>query len=391
MTSTAPLRIVLADDHALFRQGLKTMLRRRSEVTIVGDVASLADLDRVLADSACDVVLLDLQMERNALSDIERLARLVRVVVVTASEHPSNALASLQAGASAIVFKRFAIETLVEAIRASGTATFGCRRACKPRCEHAPSPKRRNVSPDVSAKSFDSWRSGSRISRSPSASRSAKPRSRRTSTRSFEARGPRSRRRHPLRDPRRPDRSGRGPLLARSIIAQRRARSPRQCRVDEHSRRAADLPCSTGRPMPEQEFSNRHRPFGGCASNEGRLAPWLLSACTALRNGSPKPIVRRSMDMSVSFVAQISSLVDLVARRSAVVPRSSSPAGSHQPRSRPTSRNPTPQGSSRETGRASWTRAEPSFMVAEPADASDEQRPRTTTNSRAWRRRNRWH
>jgi two-component system NarL family response regulator len=118
MTRPVPLRIVLADDHALFRQGLKTMLRRRSEVTIVGDVASLADLDRVLADSACDVVLLDLQMERNALSDIERLARLVRVVVVTASEHPSNALAALQAGASAIVFKRFAIETLVEAIRA---------------------------------------------------------------------------------------------------------------------------------------------------------------------------------------------------------------------------------------------------------------------------------
>jgi len=117
MTPSAPLRLVLADDHALFRQGLKTMLRRRPEVAVVAEVERLADLNRVLADTGCDVLLLDLQMERNALGDIERLARDVKVIVVTASEHPSNALAALQAGASAVVFKRFAIETLMEAIR----------------------------------------------------------------------------------------------------------------------------------------------------------------------------------------------------------------------------------------------------------------------------------
>lgn len=119
MTATMPLRLVLADDHALFRQGLKTMLRRRPEVAVVGDVERLADIDRVLDQTPCDVLLLDLQMERNALADIERLAKIVRVVVVTASEHPSNALAALQAGASAVVFKRFAIETLMEAVRAA--------------------------------------------------------------------------------------------------------------------------------------------------------------------------------------------------------------------------------------------------------------------------------
>jgi len=118
MKPAAPLRLVIADDHALFRQGLKTMLRRRPEVTIVADVESLADLDAVLVTTPCDVVLLDLQMERNALGEIGRLAHLVRVVVVTASEHPSNALAALEAGANAVVFKRFALETLVEAIRA---------------------------------------------------------------------------------------------------------------------------------------------------------------------------------------------------------------------------------------------------------------------------------
>src|SRR5437762_10127998 len=45
-------------------------------------------------------------------------ARLVRVVVVTASQRPEDALAALQAGARAVVFKRFAVETLMEALRA---------------------------------------------------------------------------------------------------------------------------------------------------------------------------------------------------------------------------------------------------------------------------------
>ena len=113
------IRVLIADDHALFRQGLRTMLRRRTEVTVVADVARLTDLEPLLADGACDILLLDLQMEHNALADIQRLARLVRVVVVTASEHPSNALAALKAGANAVVFKRFALETLIEAIRAA--------------------------------------------------------------------------------------------------------------------------------------------------------------------------------------------------------------------------------------------------------------------------------
>ena len=45
MTPLPPLRLVIADDHALFRQGLKTMLRRRADVTVVADVEpALADL-----------------------------------------------------------------------------------------------------------------------------------------------------------------------------------------------------------------------------------------------------------------------------------------------------------------------------------------------------------
>jgi two-component system NarL family response regulator len=114
----APLRLVLADDHALFRQGLRSMLRLEPEVVVVAEVERVAEILPAIERAPCDVLLLDLQMDRSALADVEALARRVRVVVLTASERPAEALAALRAGARAVVFKRFAIETLMEAVRA---------------------------------------------------------------------------------------------------------------------------------------------------------------------------------------------------------------------------------------------------------------------------------
>jgi DNA-binding NarL/FixJ family response regulator len=62
--------------------------------------------------------LLDLQMERWMVSDIETLAGVTRVIVLTASERIEDGLAVLRLGARGVVQKRFAIETLMEAIRA---------------------------------------------------------------------------------------------------------------------------------------------------------------------------------------------------------------------------------------------------------------------------------
>jgi DNA-binding NarL/FixJ family response regulator len=112
-----PLRLVIADDHALFRQGLRSVLRLEPDVAVVAEVDRVAEILPVLGRTPCDVLLLDLQMDRSALADIESLSRRVRIVVVTASEQPAPALAALRAGARAVVFKRFALETLMEALR----------------------------------------------------------------------------------------------------------------------------------------------------------------------------------------------------------------------------------------------------------------------------------
>jgi len=115
---TNPIRVIIADDHALFRQGLKSMLRLQPDVTVVAELERASDLLPALERHRCDVLLLDLQMERNALADIEALAERVAIVVVTANERPEDALAAIRAGARGVVFKRFAIETLMTAVRA---------------------------------------------------------------------------------------------------------------------------------------------------------------------------------------------------------------------------------------------------------------------------------
>lgn len=115
---TTLIRLIIADDHALFRGGLKSLLRRQRDVLVVGEVERANGLMEALAGTACDVLLLDLQMERSALDDVRQLATLTKVVVLTASERLEDAIAAMRFGARAVVQKRFAVQTLMEAIRA---------------------------------------------------------------------------------------------------------------------------------------------------------------------------------------------------------------------------------------------------------------------------------
>ena len=114
-----PIRVIIADDHALFRQGLKSLLRHEPDVAIVAETDRAAALATVVQDTPADVLLLDLQMERSALADITALAARIAVVVVTASELVGDAFGAIRFGARAVVFKRFAVQTLMDAIRSA--------------------------------------------------------------------------------------------------------------------------------------------------------------------------------------------------------------------------------------------------------------------------------
>ena len=113
----APVRLIIADDHALFRGGLRSLLQRRRGLKIVAEVDTLGALLKVLGDKTCDILLLDLQMERSALGDIKHFAAHTKVIVLTDHENMEDAVTAMLAGASAVVQKRYGVQTLINAIR----------------------------------------------------------------------------------------------------------------------------------------------------------------------------------------------------------------------------------------------------------------------------------
>jgi DNA-binding NarL/FixJ family response regulator len=117
--SGPPIRTIIADDHALFRQGLRLVLDLEPDVEVVAEVERAAELASTVRAVPCDLLLLDLQMERSSLDDIERLSKEVGIVVLTASERTEDALLAVRLGARAVVQKRFASETLIDAMRAA--------------------------------------------------------------------------------------------------------------------------------------------------------------------------------------------------------------------------------------------------------------------------------
>ncbi|MFN8628389.1 MAG: response regulator transcription factor [Candidatus Binatia bacterium] len=113
-----PLRIAIADDHALFREGMRAVLRQERDIEVVAEIERADDIAPTLAHVPCAILLLDLHMDRYTLDDIETLSRLASIVVVTASQETYEAAAAVRAGARAVVYKRYTADTLLRAIRA---------------------------------------------------------------------------------------------------------------------------------------------------------------------------------------------------------------------------------------------------------------------------------
>lgn len=114
------IRLIIADDHILFRQALRSLLLLQPDIEVVAEVERADALEQTLAQTRCDIVLLDLRMERWTMEDIPALIGKAAVVVLTANDSNENGIAALRLGARAFVPKDFGIEMLMEAIRTVG-------------------------------------------------------------------------------------------------------------------------------------------------------------------------------------------------------------------------------------------------------------------------------
>jgi two-component system, NarL family, response regulator len=111
------IRLIIADDHAVFRDGLKSLMRLEGSIEVVAEVDRASQIETVLQETSCDLLLLDLQMDEWVGDQIKNLSGYTSVLVLTASERVEDAMTALRMGARAIVQKRFAFETLIEAIK----------------------------------------------------------------------------------------------------------------------------------------------------------------------------------------------------------------------------------------------------------------------------------
>jgi DNA-binding NarL/FixJ family response regulator len=121
--SAVPVRVLLVDDQALFREALATLLDVRDDVEVVGEAADGDEALRRVAALSPDVVLMDLRMP--VLDGIAATRRLraerpdVRVIALTTFDNDEDVFAALRAGAVGYLLKDVSSQRLVEAIGAA--------------------------------------------------------------------------------------------------------------------------------------------------------------------------------------------------------------------------------------------------------------------------------
>jgi len=117
------VRVLIVDDHDLFRAGLRTLLEEQDGVLVVGEASGGAQAVQLVSESAPDVVVMDLNMPGmtgvEATRQISTLAPLTRVVVLTISDQDSDVMDAILAGACGYLLKDSSIDELMAGIRAA--------------------------------------------------------------------------------------------------------------------------------------------------------------------------------------------------------------------------------------------------------------------------------
>jgi two-component system, NarL family, nitrate/nitrite response regulator NarL len=122
------IRILMVDDHSLFRESLSRLLQGSTGIEVVGECTTVSDALAALARTQADVVLLDFDLgaeEGTALLDgLRQRHKNTRVLVVTAGMPDSAAVRMVQAGASGIFLKHSSPDQLLTAIHRVADGEF---------------------------------------------------------------------------------------------------------------------------------------------------------------------------------------------------------------------------------------------------------------------------
>src|SRR5256886_2694872 len=117
-----PVRILIADDHPIFRDGLKRLLESEGEFKVIGEACDGVEAVTMARQLIPEIMLLDLAMPRRqgleTLRELASDARSVRVILLTAAAEKEQIVEALQLGARGVVLKDSATQILLKSIRA---------------------------------------------------------------------------------------------------------------------------------------------------------------------------------------------------------------------------------------------------------------------------------
>lgn len=121
MMMSNPIRIILADDHAVVRKGIREFLMESGDIEVVAEASDGAEAIALIDQRRPDVAVLDIQMPKHTGIDVCRHVRAqqwpVGILVLTAFDDDPYVMAALQAGANGYVLKTADADEIVQAVR----------------------------------------------------------------------------------------------------------------------------------------------------------------------------------------------------------------------------------------------------------------------------------
>ena len=117
----APIKVVIADDHTLFREGMRRILALEKDMLVVGEASRGDEVTKVVERAKPDVLLLDLKMPKGdvvqTLLEVHEKNPATKVLILTAYSEDENILNAAKGGAKGYVLKGIDFPTLLQAIK----------------------------------------------------------------------------------------------------------------------------------------------------------------------------------------------------------------------------------------------------------------------------------
>ena len=149
-TQQDPIRVLIVDDHALFRRGLQMVLEGEADIDVVGEASDGAEAVKKAEDATPDVVLMDVRMPKRSGIEATRVIKdtlpSTRILMLTISDEEADLYEAIKAGASGYLLKEISIEEVANAVRQvnQGQSLISPSMASKLLSEFATMVKRRD-------------------------------------------------------------------------------------------------------------------------------------------------------------------------------------------------------------------------------------------------------